>query len=127
MKIRRTKDIIGTHRDVDFTGGNSLRLILANDGMGFSFHETHVKTGVWHWQYKNHKESCFCVSGKGIIHNLDTNESFKINPGTIYILDDHDNHEFEALEDTVLISVFNPPLVGDETHDKNGNYKLKTI
>jgi L-ectoine synthase len=47
MKIRRTKDIIGTERDVNFTGGNSLRLILAKDGMGFSFHETHVRKGRW--------------------------------------------------------------------------------
>jgi L-ectoine synthase len=124
MKIRRTKDIIGTERDVNFTGGNSLRLILAKDGMGFSFHETHVRKGRWHWHYKNHLESCFCVSGHGWIHDLETGNSYEIKKGTIYILDNHDNHEFEALEDTVLLSVFNPPIVGNESHDKNGNYKL---
>lgn len=126
MKIRKTKDLIGTDRDVNFTGGNSLRLILENDNMGFSFHETHVKKGKWHWHYKNHKESCFCVSGRGVIHNLDDGLSYEIVPGTIYILDNHDNHEFEALENTVLLSVFNPPIVGNESHDENGNYELKS-
>lgn len=127
MKIRRTKDCKGTRRDVDFTGGNSIRLILAEDGMGFSFHETHVKPGVWHWHYKNHLESCFCVSGHGWIHDLESGKAYEILPGTIYILDDHDNHEFHALEETVLLSVFNPPIVGNESHDENGNYELKTI
>jgi L-ectoine synthase len=125
MKIRRTKDLIGTKKDVEFTGGNSIRLILEKDNMGFSFHETHVKKGKWHWHYKNHKESCFCISGHGFIHNLEDGKSYEVKPGTIYILDKHDNHEFEALENTILLSVFNPPIVGDESHDKNGNYELK--
>ncbi len=125
MIIRNTKELEGTKRDVKFTGGNSIRLILAKDGMGFSFHETRVKKGRWHWHYKNHLESCFCVEGKGIIHNLDNGDMHTITPGTIYILNNHDNHEFEALEETVLLSVFNPPIVGDESHDENGNYKLK--
>lgn len=127
MKIRRIKDIVGTDRDVNFTGGNSLRLLLAKDGMGFSFHETHIKKGRWHWHYKNHLESCFCISGHGWIHNLDDGKSHEIKKGTMYVLDNHDNHEFEALEETVLISVFNPPIVGDESHDEKGNYELKTI
>lgn len=127
MKIIRTKDIVDTDRDVKFTGGNSLRLLLAKDGMGFSFHETHVKTGRWHWHYRHHLESCFCISGHGWIHNLEDGNSYEIKKGTMYVLDKHDNHEFEAFEDTVLISVFNPPIVGGEKHDKEGNYELKTI
>jgi L-ectoine synthase len=125
MKIRRVKDVIGTERDVEFTGGKSIRLILARDNMGFSFHKTIVRKGIWHWHYKHHLESCFCVAGHGWIHNLDDGMSYEIKPDTIYILDNHDNHEFEALEDTILISVFNPPIVGDESHDNNGVYELK--
>jgi L-ectoine synthase len=126
MKVRKVHDCEGTRRDVEFTGGNSIRLVLSEDQMGFSFHQTRVRKGKWHWHYKHHKESCYCVSGGGVLHNLDTGEKFVIVPDTIYILDNHDNHEFEAIEETILLSVFNPPIVGDESHDENGNYELKT-
>jgi L-ectoine synthase len=127
MKVRSVKEITGTDRQVQFTGGQSYRLLLAKDGMGFSFHKTVVDEGSWHWHYKHHLESCYCVSGRGVIHNLDTGESFSIEPETIYVLDNNDNHVFDAFEETVLLSVFNPPIVGDESHDENGNYKLKSI
>jgi L-ectoine synthase len=45
-----------------------------------------------------------------------------IREDTVYVLDDHDDHTFETLEDTVLISVFNPPVTGAEVHDANGSY-----
>ena len=49
-----------------------------------------------------------------------------IGPGTLYALDDHDRHILHA--DTLLrmICVFNPPLVGPETHDADGAYPLLT-
>jgi len=127
MKIRSIESIKGSDRVVEFTGGISHRLILAKDGMGFSFHKTVVMPGRWHWHYKNHLESCYCISGRGLLHNLDNGNIHEITPGTIYILDNHDNHEFECHEEVVLISVFNPPIVGNESHDKNGNYELKKI
>ena len=124
MKIRTIEEIANTDRQVEFTGGTSYRLLLAKDNMGFSFHKTVVNPGRWHWHYKYHLESCYCISGSGVIHDLKSGMSHKILPGTIYILDNHDDHEFEAFEETILISVFNPPIVGDESHDENGVYKL---
>jgi L-ectoine synthase len=47
---------------------------------------------------------------------------YGIVPDTCYILDQHDDHLFEALEDTVLISVFNPPIIGGEVHREDGSY-----
>lgn len=123
MKIANSALLLGTDKDVDFTGGHSVRLTTKSDNMGFSVCETHLpKGGPHHWHYKNHLESCYCVSGRGVIRNLDTGETFFIFPGVMYSLDKHDNHTFESLEDTVLISIFNPPLVGNESHDKDGNY-----
>lgn len=127
MKVRTIEQIKGTEREVEFTGGTSFRPVLEKDGLGFSVHKTVVKKGRWHWHYKHHLESCYCIEGKGILHNLENGKSYNINPDTIYLLDSHDDHEFEAFEETILISVFNPPIVGNESHDKNGNYKLKTI
>ena len=51
-------------------------------------------------------ESCFCVSGHGWIHDLESGISHEIKKGTIYILDNHDNHEFEALEDTICLEIY---------------------
>jgi len=42
----------------------------------------------------------------------------------IYVLDKHDNHLLRARSELKLACVFNPPLVGDEVHDKNGVYPL---
>lgn len=124
MKVINENDLIGTERDVKFKEGTSIRMILEKDGMGFSFHKTIIPKGKkGHWHYKYHKESCYCIQGKGILTNLTTKEKHKINVGDIYILDNHDNHTFESLEDVVLISVFNPPIKGNEIHQKDGSYK----
>lgn len=126
MKVITVDELAGTDRDVKFTGGNSLRPILAGDGMGFSLHKTIIpRGGPYHWHYKYHLEACYCVSGLGNLVDLETGFEYRINPGDLYVLDSHDDHTFQAYEDTVLISVFNPPIVGDEHHDENGVYELK--
>lgn len=126
MKVRSIKDIEGTNRDVKFKEGRSLRVLLDKDGLGFSLHKTIIPKGEkGHWHYKNHQEACYCIKGSGILTNLETKEEFIINIDTTYILDNYDNHTFEALEDVVLISVFNPPIVGDEIHQKDGSYIKK--
>jgi len=104
----------------------SERFLLAADGMGFSVHRTFIPRGspqVWH--YKNHLEACYCVSGRARLTNLDTGEWWLILPDTLYALDRHDRHEFFAFQDTVLISIFNPPVVGDEVHGEDGSYELR--
>lgn len=124
MKIRTIEEIENTDRDVQGVGFRSLRLILAKDGMGFSFHKTIIPKGEpQHWHYKEHLESCYCIEGMGLITDLTTKEEFLIKPDMIYILDSHDNHTFQALEDTVLISVFNPPITGREIHNQDGSYE----
>lgn len=124
MKIIRFNQLEGTDRDVKFTGGNSLRGLVAADNMGFSVNRTHVPTGGPHrWCYRNHLEACYCISGRGVLTNLATGMATVIVKDVMYVLDQHDDHTFEAFEDTVLVSIFNPPLRGDETHDEEGNYK----
>lgn len=125
MKIRTINQIENTDRDVQGDGFRSLRLILAKDNMGFSLHKTLIPAGEpKHWHYKEHLEACYCVSGVGLITDLTTKEEFLITPDTVYILDSNDDHTFQAFEDTVLISVFNPPVTGREIHDDDGSYGL---
>lgn len=123
MKIVREKDLINSNRDIKFKQGTSLRYLLASDNMGFSLHKTIIPKGQkGHWHYKHHLEACYCVKGKGIITNLENGNSYSINVWDCYVLDNNDNHTFEALEDVILISVFNPPVTGQEVHLDDGSY-----
>jgi len=87
--------------------------------------ETRIKKGgAYKWHYKNHQEACMCISGKGKIEDLDTGEVSKIEKGVTYLVDNYQEHLFTAFTDVVLVSVFNPPLTGEETHDEYGSYQL---
>lgn len=108
-------------------GFTSNRIVLEEDGLGYSMTKTVVHPGSPHrWHYKHHFETCYCVSGRGLLVNEATGEFFAVSPDSTYILDKHDPHTFEALEETVLICVFNPPLVGDELHDEADSYPWRS-
>lgn len=126
MKVIRLKDIVNTERDVEGKGWKSRRLLLKKDGMGFSMHETIIpaqaELQLW---YKNHLEAVYCVEGNGSIEDLTTGETYQIEDGTLYALDNHDRHILRGgTEDMRLICTFNPPVTGRETHDKDGSYEL---
>lgn len=124
MHIVRINQLDG----VEFTGGISFRPVTAKDKMGFSICKTVIpRGGPHHWHYQEHLEACYCIKGKGILTDLTSGITHMITPDVVYVLNNHDDHTFEALEDTVLISVFNPPLVGTEFHDADGHYKAQTI
>lgn len=128
MKVIRNSDVTGTRREVRCPNGGfiSFRYLLAKDGMGFGVHRTEIPKGEpQHWHYTKHLEACYCVSGTGWLVNLKTRERFYIKPGTLYALDDNDDHTFQALEPVVLISVFNPPVNGSEVHQPDGSYALQ--
>ncbi|ABM62498.1 ectoine synthase [Halorhodospira halophila] len=124
MIVRHMKDIIGSDREVETDEFISRRIILKEDGMGFSFHETIIKAGtdmfIW---YANHLESVYCISGKGEIEVIG-GETYTIEPGMLYGLDGHEKHYLRAEEELRLMCVFNPPLTGREVHDENGTYPL---
>jgi len=125
MIVRTVEETLGTEREVKFGEGISYRPVLEKDGVGFSVHKTVMPKGVkGFWHYKNHYEVCYCIVGSAVLTNLLTLEQFTITPDTVYILNEHEPHTFETLEDTVLISVFNPPVKGQEVHDANGSYSI---
>ena len=122
MKVIKTSTLPDT-RKVQMHSGVSNRILLAEDNMGFGLTKTVITPGKRVYQhYKNHLESCYCVSGAATLTNSVTGEEYLIEPDTTYVLDNHDPHFFEAHEETVLICVFNPPLTGAETHDHEGSY-----
>lgn len=122
MKVIDLKNLEGTDRDTNPTGCRSVRFLLESDKMGFSVNKTIIpKGGPHHWHYPHHVEACYCISGRGMLTEYATGNMYEIMPDTLYALTG-DDHSFEAMEDTVLISVFNPPLTGQEVHDENGHY-----
>lgn len=125
MKVLSLKQLQNTEREVKCPKGGftSYRFLLEKDGMGFTLNKTVIPAGdKQFWHYKNHLEACYCVWGLGVLTDARTGKKHTIEPDTLYVLDDHDPHEFKALETTVLISVFNPPLKGREVHREDGSY-----
>lgn len=124
MKVVRINEL-SEDRIVDCPKGGftSHRILLESDNTGYSMTKTVIKPDIKQfWHYKNHIESCYCVSGKAILTNAETGQYWSIAPDTTYVLDKNDPHYFEALEETILICVFNPPLVGREVHQEDGSY-----
>lgn len=128
MKIINIKDLPEA-RSVAFHAGVSHRILLDSDNMGYTMTKTVIspEAGKQFQHYKNHLESCYCVSGKATLTDTKTNKEYEIVADTTYVLDSNDPHIFEAHEETVLICVFNPPLTGCETHQKDGSYAANTI
>lgn len=114
-----------TDRRVADQKWESVRLLLADDGMGFSFHITTIEGGSEHtFHYKNHFESVYCISGEGEIEDLATGKVHQITPGVMYALNLHDKHTLRARRELVLACCFNPPVTGHEVHRADGSYAL---
>jgi L-ectoine synthase len=125
MIVRTLTDIIGTDRDVDDGNWVSRRLLLRKDGMGFSMHETILRAGTetYMW-YKHHLEAVYCIDGEGEVEDLATGTLHRLEPGTLYALNDHDQHIVRAKTDIRTVCVFCPPVTGQEVHDEEGVYPL---
>jgi len=129
MIVRHLNEAEQTDRRVVCPKGDweSTRLLLRDDQMGFSFHVTTIYQGKHiRMHYKNHLEAVYCISGKGSITTLDDDQTWTIEPGTIYALDQHDEHilRADAGTDLVFACVFNPPVTGQEVHNAEGAYEL---
>ncbi|MFN4023915.1 MAG: ectoine synthase [Hyphomonas sp.] len=125
MIVRDLAKEILTDRRVDSDGWSSVRLLLKDDGMGFSFHITTIHAGAeLRMHYKNHLESVFCMEGTGSIEDLATGERHEIRPGVMYALNENDAHilRADAGGPMLMACVFNPPVTGKEVHGPDGAY-----
>ena len=127
MIVRTLADCEQSNRKIVSETWDSTRMLLKDDNMGFSFHITTIyantETHIW---YQNHLESVYCISGEGEIEAIADGKIYPIAPGTLYILDKHDEHLLRGgSEDMKMACVFNPPLNGKEVHDDSGVYPLE--
>lgn len=125
MIVKKLEDVTGTDREVIAPNWTSRRLLLREEGMGFSLHDTVIKAGTeTHMCYRNHLEAVYCIEGEGEVETLDDGEIYALSPGVVYALDEHDRHCLRATTDLRMVCVFNPPLSGQEVHDATGAYPL---
>ena len=127
MIVRTLAEAEASERRIVSPDGNweSTRMLLKNDNMGFSFHITTIYAGAdFHMHYQNHLESVYCMSGEGEVETLADGKKYPIAPGTLYILDKHDEHMLRATKEMKMACVFNPPVTGKEVHNADGAYEL---
>lgn len=123
MIVRHLNEVCDTDRHVKAKNWTSRRLLLHADGMGFSLHDTLIYAGTeTKMCYLNHLEAVYCIEGHGSIEDLNTGVVHPIEVGTVYALDGHEEHILRAESQMRMVCVFNPPVVGDETHDESGAY-----
>lgn len=126
MLVRTLQATRETARQINSEGWNSVRMLLNNDGVGFSFHITTIyRDAELHLHYQNHFEAVYCISGRGSIEDRASGQVHPIEPGTLYVLDQHDQHILRATEEMQMACVFNPPLHGTEVHNAEGAYALQ--
>lgn len=122
MFVRSLRNVEVGEFFVDWGNGTSHRLLTSADGMGFTVCHTVVRARTESkLEYRNHLEACYCIAGKGEVEDMQGNR-YPIEPGDIYVLNEHDRHYLRGgeTEDLVLVSVFNPPLTGTERHNLDG-------
>lgn len=126
MLIRNFQEVESTGNVVGISHGKSsaVRVLLKADGLGFSLSEARCGAGntsrLW---YKNHWEANYVRAGHGRLINHTTDETTDLKPGDLYCVGPNDLHGVANDDDPLrIISVFNPPIEGPETHDEDGAY-----
>ncbi len=121
MFVMREEDAV----KVRLRAGGSLasRYLNRDDGCGLTISLPRGSAGsesiLW---YKHHVEANYILEGEATVEDLTTGEVWELSPGSLYVVGPHDRHRFTKKTDLYHMSVFNPPLKGDETHDDDGSY-----
>jgi L-ectoine synthase len=128
MIVRKLADVQSSDRNVVSKGWESARLLLKDDGMGFSFHITTMYAREeLHMHYRHHLEAVFILCGEGVIEDIATGEVHSLFPGVMYALNANDRHIVRPSSDIVCACVFNPPVTGQEVHDETGAYPAPEV
>jgi L-ectoine synthase len=81
--IRSVEEILGTARDVSGQGWRSRRLILAEDGIDYSVHETTLEAGQGCNSGTAATGRRYCVSGSGTIEDVASGRVVTLEPGVL--------------------------------------------
>lgn len=111
----------GQEKVVAAGSARSIRLVTAADELGFSLSDVRLKAGARNvlW-YKHHWEANLILAGTCEVTDLSTGKVHTYGAGTCYVVGPKDRHSVHAVTDLHILSIFNPPLRGDEQHDAEG-------
>lgn len=111
MIVRTTDEITGTDRQIDTDTWTSKRIVLADDEVGFSYHETTVAAGTrTPLHYPEYIEAVWIIEGHGALHDRDNDDIHALAPGTMYLLDGHERHTIIADTQLRMYCVFVPAV-----------------
>jgi len=124
MIVRELEEVRKTDRHIATENWQSTRLVVKADGIGYSVHHTVIPEGrEVHCHYEQHFETNYCIAGSGEVFHVKSGKTYPVTVGTMYALDEHDEHILRATKgDLHLVCVFNPALSGNEKHNATGGY-----
>src|SRR3546814_18184677 len=87
MIVKNVNDVIGTSQEIKTENWLSRRVLLRQDGLGFSFHETVIFPGTeTHIHYQNHLAAVWCIEGDGEVETIADGTKYALGPGVVYAL-----------------------------------------
>lgn len=99
------------------------RPLLAGDGIGLSLSDLTTRAGVgidlW---YRNHVEANYLVEGSAEIFEKASGETHALVPGDMFVIGPRDKHRVSNTNGVRWLSIFNPPITGNERYDDLGGY-----
>ena len=123
MSVTSVDELRAAGRELSVADGKvrSMRMLTRSDGLGFTLCNAHLDAGaegtLW---YKHHWEANYILGGTGQVEHLTSGETWPLAPGTAYMVGPDDPHRVTAATGLHIVSIFNPPLDGDEVHDGDG-------
>lgn len=116
LKFLRRGDLVGSNRHVRSDVYETVRFLLAEDGMGLTITDITLQPNIEAiYGYDRHIEIAYCIEGSALITDHATMESVPIAEGTLWIAEKGDRFTFRADTPTRLICVFTPAFEGGET------------
>ena len=121
MYVKRLEDVPVV--EIGHGRANAYRYLTHDDGCGFTISTPRAPEGkgIVMW-YQNHVEANYVLEGEGSVEDVTTGEKWDLAPGTVYVVGPRDRHQVTWFTDLWVMSIFNPPIYGDETHDDQGGY-----
>ena len=101
----------------------TVRMLTKADGLGFSQSDVNAlestESDLW---YKHHWEANYVVAGRATVSDLTRDLTWELEPGSLYCVGPRDRHRIGTTAGVRIVSIFNPPITGTETHDDDGAY-----
>lgn len=115
MRFIRKNDLRGSARHVRNDAYDTIRFLLAADGVGVTVTDNTLAPGIEEtYGHDRHTEIAYCLEGEATITDS-AGGRHDITPGTMWVADPGERFRFVASTPTRVICVFTPPFRGDES------------